>query len=148
MAATVETVEIACRPEETFAYATDFSHFPDWQVATVSVRRDDESPVRVGSRAAVATKVGPRMLEMTQEVTELNAPRSWTVRGVGGPVIPIAKGTVEPLAEGEHSRLTVALDFEGHGIGKLLVPLVIRRQARRQLPRNVARLKELLESKA
>jgi len=38
-----------------------------------------------------------------------------------------------------------ALEFEGHGIGRLLVPLVVRRQARRQLPKNEQKLKEVLE---
>jgi hypothetical protein len=60
----------------------------------------------------------------------------------------IAKGTIEPLEDGERSRVTIALEFEGHGIGRLLVPLVIRRQARKQLPRNEQRLKELLERHA
>jgi len=39
----------------------------------------------------------------------------------------------------------ISLEFEGHGIGRLLVPLVIRRQARKQLRRNLQKLKETLE---
>lgn len=66
------------------------------------------------------------------------------MRGVGGPLTAIARGTIEPLDNGEGSRLTIALEFEARGIGKSLLPLV-RRQARRQLPRNEQRLKELLE---
>jgi hypothetical protein len=42
--------------------------------------------------------------------------------------------------------VTIALDFEGHGIGKLLIPLVVRRQARTEMPRNLQKLKERLES--
>jgi hypothetical protein len=41
--------------------------------------------------------------------------------------------------------MTIDLDFEGHGIGKLLVPLVVRRQARMEMPKNQQRLKDLLE---
>ena len=44
--------------------------------------------------------------------------------------------------------MTIELDFEGHGIGKLLVPLVVRRQAQKELPINVQNLKEKLESSA
>jgi len=44
--------------------------------------------------------------------------------------------------------VTIELDFEGHGIGTLLVPLVVRRQARNELPRNQRNLKERLESSA
>ena len=39
----------------------------------------------------------------------------------------IGKGSLEPLGEGDRTRFRMELDFEGHGIGKLLVPLVVRR---------------------
>jgi hypothetical protein len=39
--------------------------------------------------------------------------------------------TVDPLEQGARSRVTIAVDFEGHGIGKLLVPLVVRREAQK-----------------
>jgi hypothetical protein len=78
-------------------------------------------------------------------VIELNPPRSWCFRGSSGPVVGIAEGRVEPLDDGRRSRVTIALDFEAHGIGKLLIPLVVRRQARRQLPENEQQLKKMLE---
>jgi hypothetical protein len=59
---------------------------------------------------------------------------TWAVRGIGGSLTAIAEGSIEPLDDGVRSRVTIALDFEGHGIGRLLVPLV-RRQARKQLRR-------------
>ena len=55
------------------------------------------------------------------------------------------KGTIEPLSDGQRSRVTLALDFEGHGIGKILVPLVVRRQVQAEMPRNLQNLKERLE---
>jgi uncharacterized protein YndB with AHSA1/START domain len=143
--AIVESIEISRRPGDVFAYVTDFSHFPDWQGGVVSARREGDTPLAVGSRAQVTRRVGPRELARTEEVVELSPPRTWAVRGVGGPVIATAKCTIEPLDHGERSRVTISLEFEGHGIGRLLVPLVIRRQARRQLPRNEQRLKEALE---
>jgi len=82
----------------------------------------------------------------TETITELTPPKTWQVRSSGGlPVTAIATGAIEPLDGGNRSRVTITLDFEGHGIGKLLIPLVIRRQARKQLPQNTARLKEVLE---
>jgi uncharacterized protein YndB with AHSA1/START domain len=145
MAAIAQSIEISRRPEEVFSYVTDFSHYPEWQGGIVSARREGNAPLAVGSRALVTRRVGPRELPGTDEITELNPPRTWVVRGLGGPVAAIARGTIEPLDGGERSLVTIALEFEGHGIGKLLVPLVVRRQARRQLPKNEQRLKELLE---
>lgn len=144
MAAIVETIDISRRPEDVFSYATDFSHFPEWQGGVVSARTETEAGPVVGSRALVTRRTGPRRLARTEEITELDPPKTWAVRGVGGPLTATARGTVEPLDSGARSRVTIALDFEGRGIGKLLVPLV-RRQARKQLPRNEQQLKEMLE---
>jgi hypothetical protein len=53
--------------------------------------------------------------------------------------------TVEALDE-TRSRVTIDVDFEGHGIGKALVPLVVRRQAAKEMPTNLERLKDRMES--
>jgi uncharacterized protein YndB with AHSA1/START domain len=144
MPAIVESIEISRRSEDVFAYASDFSHFPEWQGGVLSARPEGDAPLGVGSRAAVTRRVGPRELPRTEEIAELDPPRTWEVRGVGGRLTAIAKSTIEPLDGGERSRVTIALEFEGRGIGKLLVPLV-NRQARKQLPRNEQKLKEMLE---
>jgi hypothetical protein len=41
--------------------------------------------------------------------------------------------------------VTIEVDFEGHGVGKVLVPLVVRPQVRKELPRNEQLLKDRLE---
>lgn len=145
MAVIAESIEISRRPEDVFAYATDYSHFPQWQRRVVSARQEGNAPLAVGSRAAVIRRVGPRQLLTTEEIIELDPPRTWQVRGTGRlPVVAIATGTVKPLDEGQRSLITIALEFDGHGIGKLLAPL-IRCQSRKQLPKDGKQLKELLE---
>jgi uncharacterized protein YndB with AHSA1/START domain len=148
VAAIVNSVEISRSPDDVFSYMTDPSQLTEWQESVVSVRRQGDAPLVVGSRVVVTRRVGRRELDMTAELAELNRPSSWAVRGVDGPVRGIIKGTIEPLGDGERSRVTIALDFEGHGIGKLLIPLVVRPQAQREMPKNQQRLKELLESGA
>jgi hypothetical protein len=66
------------------------------------------------------------------------------VRGVDGPIRAIVDVTVESLTD-TRSRLTIRVDFEGHGIGKFLVPLVVRRQARKEMPANLTTLKQRIE---
>ena len=85
---------------------------------------------------------------MTSEITQLSPPTGWAVRGIDGPVRVMVNGTVEPVGDGERSRVTIELDFEGHGIGRLLVPLLARPQARKQMPTNMQELKQRLESGA
>ena len=146
MAPIVSSVEIARPPEEVFPYVTDPSRLVEWQDSVVSSRSEEGGPPRVGSRAAVIRRIGRVERAMTFELTELSPPRSWAVRGVDGPIRGIVNGAIEPLDESARSRVTIELDFEGHGIGKLLVPLVVRRQAQKEMPRNLQNLKQRLES--
>jgi hypothetical protein len=65
---------------------------------------------------------------------------------VDGPVRPRATVAVEALPDGASSRATFTLDFEGRGLGDLLLP-VVRRMAAKGAPVSYRRLKELLESR-
>ena len=146
MAPIVSSVEIARPPEEVFRYVTDTSRLPEWQESAVEARQEGSGPPTVGSRSVVTRRVGRGERRMTMELTEYSPPRSWGGRGIDGPVRGIFNGTVEPLDDSTRSRVTIELDFEGHGIGKLLVPLVVRRQVQREMPRNMQALKARLES--
>ena len=147
MASIRETIEIARPPEEVFAYLDDLSRHGEWQEQIVSVRVDTEGPTRVGTRATEKRKAGGRELENVYEITEHDPPRHFAFRGLNGPLRPVGGGTVEPVGDGSRSRLTLDLDLEGHGLGKLLRPLALR-QARKQVPKDQQRLKEKLESGA
>jgi len=148
MAPITQSIEIDRRPEDVFAYVTDPSHVSEWQESAVSVRQEGTGPVADGTRVVVTRRVGRRDMAMTVELADLNPPRSWSVRGVDGPVRGMFKGTIDPLRDGAASRVTMVLDFEGHGLGKLLVPLVVRRQASREMPKHQQTLKQLLEGGA
>ncbi|MEV0375082.1 SRPBCC family protein [Streptomyces sp. NPDC050636] len=148
MTAIKETIDISRRPEDVFSYVTDLSHLPEWQESAVSVSPVGDAPLTVGSRVVVTRRIGHREIPMTTEVTELDPPRSWRLDGVDGPVRGHVHGTIEPLGNGERSRMTLSLEFETHGIGKVLAPLVARPQIRKEMPRNEQKLKGLLEGNA
>jgi uncharacterized protein YndB with AHSA1/START domain len=141
----VSTFEIARPPEEVYAYVTDPSRFPEWQEDVLRVRVEGGRPPGVGSRFTTIRRIGRVEQTTTQEITEVSPPKSWTARGVDGPFRPGAAVTVEPLGDGTRSRVTIALDLEGHGIGKLLPLDVIRRMAAKRAPRSYQNLKERLE---
>ena len=145
MAPIVDTVEIARSPQEVFAYLDDLRRHGEWQAQIVEVTSGSDGPTRVGSRATEKRRVpgGPR--EFTYEIVEHDPPRAVSFRVIDGPVRPVGTVRVEPLDEGARSRLTLELDFEGHGLGKLLAPLA-RRDARGHVPQDQIRLKERLEA--
>jgi len=141
----VSDIEIARPPDEVYAYVTDPSRFPEWQHDVVRVRLEGDAPPGVGSRFTTTRRIGRVEQTTTQEITQLDPPRSWAARGVDGPFRPNADITVEPLDGGARSRVTFTLDFEGQGIGRLLPLEIIRRMAARGAPRSYRNLKERLE---
>ncbi len=146
MTAITESVEIARSPEDVFAYLDDLSRHGEWQEQIVSARVESPGPTTVGTRVTETRRLGGHEQQITYTITEHNPPRSFAFRGQDGPVRPIGKGTIEPLDDGKRSRVTIELDFEGHGLfGKMLLPMV-RSQARKQVPKDQQRLKERLET--
>jgi uncharacterized protein YndB with AHSA1/START domain len=145
MAPIVSHIEIARPPEEVFAYVTDPSRFAEWQHDVVRVRIQEDRPPSAGSRFTTTRRIGPVEQTMTQQITQLDPPRSWAARGVDGPIRASADVTVAPLAGGRRSRVTIALDFQGQGIGKLLPLDAIRRMAAKGAPKSYRNLKERLE---
>lgn len=147
MSAIVSRIEIARPPEDAFAYVVDPTRFPEWQNDVVTVRVEQSGRLGLGSRFTTVRRIGRTEREMTQEVTALDPPRGWSVRGVGGPIRPNADVTVEPLDDGTRSLVTFAFDFDGQAMGKVLLPLV-RRMTAKQAPMSIRRLKERLETGA
>ena len=139
MAPFVSTIEIARPPQEVFAFATDPRHFAEWQPDVVGVRVLDESGFATTRRISGAERT------MTQRITRNDPPSSWAAEGVDGPIRPHASISVEPIQGGTASRVTFTLDFEGHGLGVPLIPLV-RRQAQKGALTSYQNLKKLLET--
>lgn len=140
----ISVVEVDRPPEVVFPYVIDPRTFPVWQPAVLDGALDRE--VRVGAICTTTRKIGGSAREIHSRITEYDPPRRWADHGVDGPIRGIVSVDVTPLDAGARSHVTITLDFEGHGIGKLLVPLVVYRQAAREMPSNVSRLKAALES--
>ena len=144
MASIVASTEISRNPDDVFAYVTDPTRLPEWQESVVRAE-SSQTPARVGTRARVTRRVGRRELTQSAELADLTPPTRWVVRGLDGPVRGNVTGRIEPLDDGTRSRVTIELDLEGHGIGKLLLPLFVRRKAQAEMPQNMQQLKEQLE---
>jgi uncharacterized protein YndB with AHSA1/START domain len=145
MAPIVATTDIARSPDVVFAYVTDPTKLSEWQESVVRAESSG-MPARAGTKARVTRRVGKREMTMSAELTNLSPPTRWDVRGLDGPVRGDVKGTIEPLDGGARSRVTIELDLHGHGIGKVLVPLFVRRKAGEEMPRNMQHLKQQLEN--
>jgi hypothetical protein len=139
------SIEVERPATEVFAYATDPTKFHEWQQGVVSGSMDSNGAPSVGDHCHTTRRIGGGERPSTSELVRLDPPRAWSVHGIDGSIRAQVDVDVSPLPE-DRARLTIAVDFEGHGIGRLLVPLVVRRQARAEMPHNIAKLKERIET--
>jgi carbon monoxide dehydrogenase subunit G len=145
----VASAEIDRPAAEVFAYATDPARFSEWQKGVVDGHMEgtagDTRMPTVGAMCVTTRRIGGANRPSTSELVHIDAPRAWGVRGIDGPIRAAVDVQVEPVTE-SRSRLTISVDFTGHGIGKILVPLMVRREAQKEMPENMAALKNRLEA--
>lgn len=140
----VTSIEVDRPADAVFAYATDPTRFHEWQQGVVGGHMDADGVPTVGTRCHTTRRIGGAERPSVSEVTHIEPPRTWGVRGIDGPIRAIVEVTVKP-STADRSQLTISVDFTGRGIGKILVPLVVRREAVKEMPANLAALKEQLE---
>ncbi|MEP7370182.1 MAG: SRPBCC family protein [Dermatophilaceae bacterium] len=142
---TITSIVIDRSAGDVFAYVTDPTQFHQWQQGVISGGMEEPGTPAVGSHCTTTRRIGVAERASTSVVTKMNPPTSWAVNGIDGPIRAQVDVTVQAL-DAARSSVSIEVDFEGHGIGKLLVPLMVRRQAAKEMPANIARLKDRLES--
>ncbi|MGH8994848.1 MAG: SRPBCC family protein [Acidimicrobiales bacterium] len=120
------SIDVDRTAADVFAYVTDPTRFAEWQVGVVGGHMDHDGPPAVGDRCVSTRRIGFAERPVTSVITHVDPPRTWGVRGIDGPIRAEVNVTVEPLDDDRRSRVTIDVDFAGHGIGQLLVPLVVR----------------------
>jgi len=145
----VTSAEIGRPAAEVFAYATDPARFSEWQKGVVDGHMDGpadctQTPA-VGAKCVTTRRIGGANRPSTAELVHIDPPMTWGVQGIDGPVRAAVEVLVEPVTDAR-SRLTISVDFIGHGMGKILVPLMVRREARKEMPDNMAALKKRMEA--
>ena len=145
MAPIVSEVDVARPPEEVFRYVIDPSRFGEWQSGVVSARIDPDGPQAVGSRCVMTRRIGGSDRTSTSEVTEISPPRKWVIHGIDGPIRADVMVAVDPRQDGTQAHVTIQVDFRGYGMGKLIMPMVVR-EARNEVPQSCQLLKSRLEN--
>lgn len=140
-------IEINRSPSDVFAYVEELDRHGEWQDAIISARKEPAGSTRIGTHNFEMRRMpgGPRQVE--SEIVEYEPPRRIAARGVNGPVRATVVITLEPFDGGSRSRFTIELTLVGRGIGKLFA-LLARRSARKQVPRDLLRLKRILEGRS
>ena len=142
MASVTCSVEIDRSPSEVFPFVTDPCYFGEWQKGVVSGHVTGEPAV--GSTCTMTRNVGGAERCSTSLITEYVPPQRWAMHGIEGPIRADVHVVVESLDGGVRSRVMIEVVFTGHGLGKLMAPLVVSR-ARKEVPVSCQKLKGLLE---
>jgi phosphoglycolate phosphatase-like HAD superfamily hydrolase len=140
-----EWFEVSRRPADVFAYLDDLSRHGEWQERVTEIRVEGSGPTTVGTRVVETRRFAGVPYRLAYEITEYTPPLGFSFRGVSGLVRPLGKRVIESLDDGSRARVTIEVDFEGRGAGKLVAPAV-RKWAESEIRTNQLRLKELLEN--
>jgi carbon monoxide dehydrogenase subunit G len=142
---TTVSIEVSRPADEVFSYATDPTKFAEWQTGVISASMETDGLPALGDLCRTTRRIGRAERPSTSKLVRFEPPRAWSVQGIDGPIRARVDLDVEELAH-DQTRVTIAVNFDGHGIGKILVPLVVRRQARNEMPANITCLKARIEA--
>jgi uncharacterized membrane protein len=99
------SIDIAAPVQRAWEVLSDIERWPEWTDTVTVVRRLDDGPLRIGSRAKITQ---PKLPTTEYAVTELEPERSFTWVSTGPGVRVTARHTLEPLpAGGCRVRLSV-----------------------------------------
>jgi uncharacterized membrane protein len=145
MAPITGSIEISRPAQEVFDYVGDLSRHTEWQTGLVRVEVETDGPTTLGSRAKETRHVPGGNQTYEYEITRWDPPRAAGFEVKTGPVRP--RGTIRftSLDDGSRTRVDFEMEFVGHGLGKVLVPLAAR-DARKHVPRDLQALKDRVES--
>jgi uncharacterized membrane protein len=121
-------IDIEAPVDRVWEVLRDVERWPEWTSTVTSVRRLDDGPLAVGSRARIEQ---PRIPPTEYVVTELEPSRSFTWVATGPGVRTTARHLLEALGTGG-TRVTLAVEQAG------LVGAVMGRFYRRLTDRYLA----------
>jgi len=91
-----------------FAYATDPTRFSEWQHGVTGGHLEGAAAPAVDTRCVTVRRIGFAERATASEVSHVEPPQTWGVRGVDGPIRAMVDVTVTPLSE-HRSRLRIDL---------------------------------------
>jgi carbon monoxide dehydrogenase subunit G len=127
MAGNFEGTAVIERPiEEVFDFLADGENDPKFSPRVLEIRKTTDGPAGAGTVYASTVKDAGFKTKREFELTEFERPARirWTERSKN--LITVPEGGYDLAREGNGTRLTVFNTFEGHGLGKLMLPLALR----------------------
>jgi uncharacterized protein YndB with AHSA1/START domain len=137
--------EINRSPEDVAAFAMEAENDTRWIGGISQAARLTPAPTDVGTRVERVASFMGRRIEYVMEVAELQPGRRIVLRSIKSPFPMLVTYSFDPVGSG--TLASVRVKGEGEGFYKLTEGLMAP-AVRRNLNRDLARLKEILETEA
>jgi len=112
---------------EVFAFLSDGENDKKFSARVQEIRKTTDGPPGVGTVFASTVKDAGMTSKREFELTEFEPPTRirWAERSKNAVTVPRGGYDLAPAGDGA-TDVTISNEFEGHGLGKLLVPLAAR----------------------
>jgi uncharacterized protein YndB with AHSA1/START domain len=134
--------------EEVFAFLADGENDKKFSSRVLEINKATDGPPGVGTVFKSTVKDAGMKSSREFELTEFEVPTKirWAERSKNAVTVPNGGYDLAPAGDGA-TQVTIFNDFEGHGMGKLLVPLAAR-SARKGADAFAASIKAAVEAAA
>lgn len=146
MAGRFEGTAVIDRPvEEVFAFLADGPNDRKFSPRVQKIEKLTGGPPGVGTRYASTVKDAGMTTQREFELTEYDPPNRvrWAERPKN--IVTASEGGYDLASEGGGTRVTIFNVLEGHGLGKLILPLALR-GAHKDADPFAQRIKQAVES--
>ncbi len=140
-----KTVEVKRPPEDVFAYVCDPANASRWNTWVLDATQLTPGSVQVGTKVRTKGRFLGVTFENEWEYTSWDAPRSFSVKSISGPLSMQYRYEFLPIGDG--TRIVASVDGNPGTLFKVAEPLMAG-MARRQFEADHNNLKDLLESAA
>jgi hypothetical protein len=132
--------------DQVFAFLADGTNDPKFSPRVQKIERVTDGPPGVGTVYSSTVKDAGMKTSREFKLTEFEQPRKirWTELTKNMITVPDGGYDLEPAGDGA-TRMTILNTFEGHGFGKLILPLVTR-AAKKDADALVGRIKAAAEA--
>jgi carbon monoxide dehydrogenase subunit G len=113
--------------DQVFAFLADGTNDPKFSPRVQKIEKQTDGPPGVGTVYSSTVKDAGMKTSREFKLTEFEQPTKirWTELTKNAITVPDGGYDLEPAGEGA-TRMTILNAFEGHGFGKLILPLALR----------------------
>lgn len=112
--------------DEVFAFLADGTNDPKFSPRVLEIAKTTDGPPGIGTVYASTVKDAGVKTKREFKLTEFDPPTRIRWTEISKNMITVPEGGYDLAPEADATRVTVYNVFEGHGFGKLILPLALR----------------------